>query len=66
MNRPPDILVGERPSEWIKVTCIIPAESFQVFDAARTRLEREGVTHPNEQVQNGMVLEIMAAEFLAS
>lgn len=61
-----DIIAFPRQSDWVKVTCIIPAESFQVFDSARTRLEREGVVHPNEQMQNGMVLEILAAEFLAS
>lgn len=55
-----------RESRWVKVTCIIPAESFIVFDETRGRLAREhGVSHPVEPVQNGMVLEIVCAEWLA-
>lgn len=54
-----------RRSNWVKVTCIIPAESFIVFDEVRGRLEKEGVRHNVEQVQNGMVLEIICAEWMA-
>lgn len=61
-----DIFSVPVQSNWTRVVCIIPAEAFQVFDAARTKLEREGVVHPVEQVQNGMVLEILAAEYLSS
>lgn len=61
-----EILAVPRESRWVKVTCIIPAESFVVFDETRGRLEREyGVRHKIEQVQNGMVLEIVCAEWLA-
>jgi hypothetical protein len=61
-----DMFELPRRSRWVKVTCVIPAESFVVFDEVRGRLEREyEVRHPVEQVQNGMVLEIVCAEWLA-
>lgn len=60
-----DIFEVPRKSNWVKITCVIPAESFSVFDEVRGILEREGVRHDLEPVWNGMVLEIVCAEFLA-
>jgi len=44
----------------------MPVEAFATFDAARGKLEKMGVQHQQEVVKNGMVLEILSAEFLAS
>lgn len=66
MSEEREIIALPRKSSWVKVTCIIPAESFIVFDETRGRLAREhDVRHPVEQVQNGMVLEIVCAEWLS-
>jgi hypothetical protein len=61
-----EIFALPRRSSWVKVTCVIPAEVFPLFDTVRSNLEGMGVRHNIEQVQNGMVLEIVCAEWLAS
>jgi hypothetical protein len=62
-----EILAIPRRSNWVKVTCVMPAEAFAIFDTARDRVARQyGINHPAEQVNNGLVLEVLAAEFIAS
>ena len=63
-----DRLINEIPrkARWIKVQAVIPAEVFPLWDTVCGMLEREGVDHKHEVVRNGMVLEILAAEYLAS
>lgn len=53
-----------RKANWVKVTAVIPADLFVVWDTVCNRLAQEGVTHDSEPVRNGMVLEILAAEYL--
>lgn len=54
-----------RQAKWIKITAIVPADLFPAWQAAVDEIAKEGVTHPNEPVRNGMVLEILAANYLA-
>ena len=62
-----EILAIPRKSNWVKVTCIMPADAFATFDAARELVAKKyGVQHDVEQVSNGLVLEVLSAEFLAS
>jgi hypothetical protein len=63
---PDDVIWGvPRKASWVKITAVIPAEVFIVWDEVRERLAEQGITHGNEPVRNGMILEILAAEFLA-
>lgn len=54
------------PINWIKVTCLLPAEAYGVFDAAREKLRVRGLDHEREEIRNGLALEALAAEYLAS
>lgn len=53
-----------RKSSWVKITCVVPAEMFAVWDSVCSELAREGFTHENEPVRNGIVLEVLCAEYL--
>jgi len=53
-----------KKANWVKITCVVPAEMFAVWDVVCNELAKDGVSHDNEPVRNGMVLEVLAAEFL--
>lgn len=54
-----------RQARWVKIEAVIPAEVFPLWDTVCSKLEDEGVIHNHEIVRNGMVVEILVAEFLA-
>lgn len=53
-----------RRANWVKITCVIPAEMFVVWDTVCSELSRKGVDHESEPVRNGFVLEYLCAEYL--
>lgn len=63
---PVEVIWGvPRKSNWVKITAVIPAEMFVVWDTVASRIEEEvGQLHDSEPVRNGMILEILAAEYL--
>lgn len=61
----PDSPTDPRPTQWVKVTAVVPADLYVVWDTVCGMLENQGVTHRSEQVRNGMVLEVLAAEWIA-
>lgn len=52
-------------SEWVKLTAILPGDVWQIWESVVDTLEQENVTHENEQVRNGIIVEILCAEYLA-
>ena len=57
-----------RPSEWTKLTFVLPSSVAGLWEIARTRAWREGVPRPEhvtEHVRNGLVLEALIADYLA-
>lgn len=50
----------------MKFKVVMSTEAFEIVAQAREILEQMGVTHENEAVAWGKVLELLAADFLAS
>lgn len=55
-----------RAARWVKVSGVIPVDLYVVWDEVCERLRKQGVDHANEMVRNGMVMEILCAEYLSS
>lgn len=55
-----------KPSEWVKLTVIIPGALWPAWEAAKDKAARAGISHRVQNVENGLVLEVLIAEFLAS
>ena len=55
-----------RPARWVKVSSLIPTDLYIVWDEVCEMLRKRGVDHHNELVRNGMVLEYLCAEYIAS
>lgn len=53
-----------RATNWVKISAVIPADLYVVWDEVCERLRREGVDHHSEVVRNGMVVEILCAEYI--
>jgi hypothetical protein len=54
-----------RQSRWVKLQAVIPADLYVVWDEVCERLRAEGVDHGNDLVRNGIVIEILCAEYLS-
>jgi hypothetical protein len=54
--------------QWVRLVCVVPGELVDAWEHAKTRATREGAVRWSapEQVQNGQVLEVLIAEYLAS
>jgi Zn-dependent membrane protease YugP len=51
---------------WVKFKVVMSSEAFETVAQARELLESMGVSHENEAVAWGKVLELLAADFIAS
>lgn len=49
----------------MKITSIIPVDVWPMWEVAVDRMRKEGIAHPVENIRNGMVLEMLIAEYLA-
>ena len=45
--------------------CVIPESVGPLWDEVVRIMELHGVEHPNKAVKNGMILEMLVADFLA-
>lgn len=54
------------PEQWVKIKIVVSTDAFDVIARAREIMEQMGVTHEVEAVAWGKVLELLAADFLAS
>jgi hypothetical protein len=54
-----------RPVKWVKVSAVIPADLFVVWQEVIERMEKRGIRHDVEVVRNGMIIEVLSAEYLA-
>lgn len=54
------------PEQWVKLEIVVSTDAFDVIARAREIMEQMGVTHEVEAVAWGKVLEMLAADFLAS
>lgn len=50
----------------MKFKVVMSTEAFEIVAQAREILEQMGVTHENEAIVWGKVLELLAADFIAS
>jgi hypothetical protein len=50
--------------QWFEVRCLIPVEVRAVWEETRHRFHQLGITHPDEAIENGMMLEYACAEWL--
>lgn len=52
--------------QWVKFKVVMSTDAFETVARARELLEAIGVTHDVEAIAWGKVLEMLAADFLAS
>jgi|GEM_PF-5577823 len=52
--------------QWVKFKVVMSTDAFETVARARELLEKMGVTHDVEAIAWGKVLEMLAADFLAS
>ena len=50
---------------WHRIEAIIPVEARPVWEEVRLRMQMHGIVHDNLDVENGMIIEMLSAEFLA-
>lgn len=60
-----DDLVAKE-ARWVKVSAVIPADLYIVWDSVVTVMQKRGIDHDSEVIRNGMVLEVLCADYLAS
>ena len=53
-------------TRWVKFEVVMSTDAFEIVARARELLEEMGVSHEVEAVAWGKVLELLAADFIAS
>lgn len=63
---PYTVVVDFMLDRWVKFEVVLSTDAFETVARARELLEEMGVIHENEAVAWGKVLELLAADFIAS
>ena len=58
--------VSSSITRWVKLEVVMSTDAFEIVARARELLEEMGVSHEVEAIAWGKVLEMLAADFLAS
>lgn len=54
------------PDQWTKITVVVVDDVAGLFELARERIIEFATHDPKDAIQNGIVVEALLAEFLAS
>ncbi|MNT90597.1 hypothetical protein D3C72_2315300 [compost metagenome] len=56
----------EPDDEWVRFRVAMSAQAFEVYQQALERVRQVADLHPDPAIAHGQVLEVLAAEFLAT